>query len=485
MEFFKALKYYSRKDIQAEMLNFSKNREFIPQFRESFGKRPDIIQYNGDILEFVNKGAISFHVSEEQWVDPLALKTGMTKKQLDQLRFSWDLVIDVDFEIFECSRIITSHIITALKEHGIKNMFVKFSGNKGFHILIPFESFPENIKKYKTKDLFPEIPKSILFYLSDYVDNEKNGFKLSKEILANKSFQDYLRSKNKSEKDFVQEICTKCKKQKINEEKIEFVCPYCNKVYIEDIKTKFKTCERCKKLTEKINSIKIKCSCGNTRYARKINLSLDSILISSRHLFRAPYSLNEKSGLVSVPVNPDSVLSFDREKARMENIKEIKPFIDKSRIKSEEAKRLFNIAFQDVEESESGKKYKEFEIPKEALNIDNFPPCILLGLNGLEDGKKRFLFVLLNFLRSSGYQYEGITKIVLEWNKKNSQPLKDGYIQSQISWHKRQKQVPPPNCPGNSGMAYYTDLNICRPDSICKSIKNPAQYTVKKSKLHK
>ena len=46
MEFFKALKYYSRKDIQAEMLNFSKNREFIPQFRESFGKRPDIIQYN-------------------------------------------------------------------------------------------------------------------------------------------------------------------------------------------------------------------------------------------------------------------------------------------------------------------------------------------------------------------------------------------------------------------------------------------------------
>ena len=45
----------------------------------------------------------------------------------------------------------------------------------------------------------------------------------------------------------------------------------------------------------------------------------------------------------------------------------IKPFIDKSRIKSEEAKRLFNIAFQDVEESESGKKYKEFEIPKEAF----------------------------------------------------------------------------------------------------------------------
>ena len=53
--------YYSRPDIQKAIFEFSKNRETIPRYFEGFGKRPDSLQYKGDIFELVKKGATSFH----------------------------------------------------------------------------------------------------------------------------------------------------------------------------------------------------------------------------------------------------------------------------------------------------------------------------------------------------------------------------------------------------------------------------------------
>ncbi len=64
--------YYSRPEIQKTILEFSQNRETVPSFMmESFGKRPDSLQYPGDIFELVKKGATSFHCSQELWTDPL------------------------------------------------------------------------------------------------------------------------------------------------------------------------------------------------------------------------------------------------------------------------------------------------------------------------------------------------------------------------------------------------------------------------------
>ena len=76
--------YYSRPEIQKAMFEFSENREISPSFMmESFGKRPDTLQYPGDIFGFVKKGATSFHCSQELWSDPLKIVTGMDKKQSD------------------------------------------------------------------------------------------------------------------------------------------------------------------------------------------------------------------------------------------------------------------------------------------------------------------------------------------------------------------------------------------------------------------
>jgi len=63
-----------------------------------------------------------------------------------------------------------------------------------------------------------------------------------------------------------------------------------------------------------------------------------------------------------------------------------------------------------------------------------------------------------------------------EWNKKNYSPLKKGYIQSQLIWHKRNITRLPPNCDKPN----YKELNVCKPDELCRQIKNPVNYSFKR-----
>ena len=91
------IRYYSRKDVQRAIVEISKNREVGVKFSDKgYGKRPDVLNFDNDVYELAKKGATSFHISEELWKDPLLIKTGMTKKQLDELRLGWDLLIYLD-----------------------------------------------------------------------------------------------------------------------------------------------------------------------------------------------------------------------------------------------------------------------------------------------------------------------------------------------------------------------------------------------------
>ncbi len=50
-----------------------------------------------------------------------------------------------------------------------------------------------------------------------------------------------------------------------------------------------------------------------------------------------------------------------------------------------------------------------------------FPPCIKGLMEGVKsDGRKRALFILLNFLTGVGYDTNSIEKIISEWGKKLS-----------------------------------------------------------------
>tara|TARA_Y100000310_G_scaffold342247_1_gene444622 strand:- start:30803 stop:32143 length:1341 start_codon:yes stop_codon:yes gene_type:complete len=425
------LSHYKRRDIQEEIIKAAENREVAVRYNDKFGNRPDVLNNPNDILELAKQKATSFHCSEELWRNPLQLSSNIKKHELDELRTGWDLVLDIDCSFYEYSKIAADLVIKALKFNEVKSISCKFSGNKGFHIGIPFESFPGKVGNDETRDMFPDAARKIAFYIKELI----------KKPLGEKIME--------YEKNDFSKIIEKTKE---NPNKITY---HEKNKFGDDI--------------AKLNAEPF--------------LNIDTILISSRHLFRMPYSLHEKSGLVSVPINPDNVLDFKKEDADPKNIKVSEfRFLDKDNVVKGCARKLLMQAFDfsaNKEEEINIETKKEFEIPESAMPEDFFPPCIKKLNSGLADGKKRALFVLINFLTSLGWAYDDIEKYLREWNKKNEEPLRENYLVGQLRYHKAQKKkILPPNC--NNSM-YYVDVGICKPDNLCSKIKNPVSYALRKT----
>ncbi len=483
--------YYSKPEIQKAIFNFAKNREISPRYFNGFGKRPDTFQYLGDVFQIVKKGATSFHCSEELWENPLDLETGISKEKLNELRIGWDLLIDIDCKYFDFSKKAAKAILQVFNNHGIENIGIKFSGNKGFHIILPWKAFPKEIAGNKTKNLFPELPKKLLSYI---------GFKANEEIqkLLSEEEIDNLTKNTKIKRGIK---CNNCRELADTYEKLIAVCPKCKRQEIRKIsnekqKENYK-CPDCNVEFEIMNSEEIyeckKCNLSSEKnpdsFSRHIEvdffdlMGLDLVLVSSRHLFRMPYSLHEKTSLSSVVLEPEQIDDFDLKDANALKVK-VKEFIPEST--KEEANELIREALDWAKNNEikSGKsrkktkgKYKDFK-PLSLKNIENsqFPPCIHNILKGMRDGKKRALFILMNLFRSLGMDSEEMEKRIYAWNKKNNPPLKEGYIKSQFLANYKRKPLMPPNC-----KEYYQGIGVCTPDSLCSKVKNPMNYVVRKN----
>ncbi|MBW2993204.1 hypothetical protein KY317_01365 [Candidatus Woesearchaeota archaeon] len=416
------LKHYKRPEIQQAMIEHAQNKEVAIKYGENgFGKRPDILKYPSDILEAAKQGATSFHVSEEIWKNPLQLDPMLKRKELNDLRTGFDLIIDIDCPFLEYSKIAGDLIVKALRHHGIKSISTKFSGNKGFHIGVPFEAFPKQIRTteiIETKHYFPDGVKLIANYLRDMIMQH-----LSEKIYA-------------FEKSNIKTIMEKTGKK------------------FEELVV-------------------------NSRFDAGKILQIDTILISSRHLYRMPYSFHEKSGLVSIPIDSDKILEFDKEMAKPENVSTKLIFMPRN-AEPNEAFELFDKAVHEEKSKQQGeikfeKKPKHYEEIKSAIPEEHFPPCIKTGLKGIEDGRKRFMFCAVNFLVSVGWSYDQIEKRLMEWNKKNPEELRETNLKGHIRYHKQiKKKILPPNCLNS---VYYKDLQLCQPDNICTRIKNPVNYS--------
>jgi len=424
------LSYYKRRDVQEEIIKAAENREIAVKYEDKFGNRPDVLNNPNDILELAKQKATSFHASEELWSNPLQLNPNMKKHEIDALRIGWDLVLDIDCSLYEYSKIAADLVIKALKFNEVESISCKFSGNKGFHIGIPFEAFPEKIGSEKVVNMFPDAARRIAFYIKELI----------KKPLGEKIMH--------YEKNNFSKIIEKTKE---NPNKI---------TYYEK-----------NELGDEV-----------ARLNAEPFLNIDTILISPRHLYRMPYSLHEKSGLVSLPLKPEEVLNFKKENADPKEVRVSKfKFLDKENIVKGEAGKLIMQAFDftlNKEEEINVEAKKDFEI-KDAMPEKFFPPCIKLIENGLADGRKRSLFILINFLTSLGWGYKEIENYLKEWNKKNTEPLRENYLVGQLRYHKTQKKkILPPNC---NNMMYYVGIGVCRPDNLCSKIRNPVSYSIRKS----
>ncbi|MDP7180840.1 MAG: hypothetical protein QF824_06250 [Candidatus Woesearchaeota archaeon] len=494
------LKHYKRRDIQEEMIKHAKDREVATRFHDKFGKRPDVLKYPNDIIELAKQGATSFHCSEELWSNPLRLDPRLKRKEMDELRTGWDLVLDIDCPYWEYSKLITHLMIKALKKHGVKSVSCKFSGNKGFHIGVPFEAFPQNMFGVdETRLWFPDGVKTIAMYLTDYIDSAETDFELTKGILRDRGINDVAKELDIPYESLVKTVCDKCETEVTKKKSAEKQnCIYCNEINdIQDDKNFFQ-CKKCMKLVKLEGSGGVKCpKCKNSNYKEKFDISkilnVDTLLISSRHLYRMPYSLHEKSGLCSVPIDPDKVMEFDKKEANTDEVTVSKfVFLEKETVGETNAGNLFDqagywskrmIEKEGLQEKYSGGVKKEFEALTIALAEDFFPPCMTAVLKGIPDGKKRAIFMLINFLSNVGWGYDEIEKKLKEWNEINEEPLKEVYILGQLRHYKgRKDKILPPNCDNKS---YYEDMRVCNPDNLCNKVKNPVNYSLRKARFMK
>lgn len=462
MDKFLAKKYYSRPEIQKAILDFAKDREIAAQFDTYFGKRPDMIEYISDIKKMIEKGITSFHSSEERWANPLLLSSTISEEEKEKNRTGWDLILDLDGVDFEYAKIVGKIIIDYLTiELNIKNVSTKFSGNKGFHIGIPFEAFSSNIIGIgETRKLFPEAPRKISMFLMKELEE-----KIIEKILERDKTIDAI-----SEKYNIPVVDLIIKKG--DESKLDYL-----------------------KLIE-----------------------IDTILIASRHLFRMPYSFNEKSGYVSIPIENERIMNFQKGEARPNNVNPEKyknyEFLKYDSKYGQDANILLVKAYEEVsnkeleelnakilktvrKEVEFGKtaQFKKFNLnlslasaSGEVFEIDeeveekDFPKAIKYLLeNKQEDGRKRALFVLLSFLHSINYKEESIKTLIETWNENQDVPLKPNYFVAQVNWFKRQKNtISPPNYDNSN---YYKSIGVPEEiimDDIKKfgrfKSKNPLHY---------
>lgn len=440
--------YYANEGLRNFIVSFSKNREVTGVFRNgNFSQRPNVILYPNDVLAMVKTGVVEFHCSLEHWSQPMSLKS----ENYDKLRTGWDLILDIDCKLFEHGKIASEAFIWGLKKHGISNVFLKYTGGTGFHIGIPWESFPDKVDYKPTKQQYPDLARKMIFYLKEFVRE-----RFETKILKKYPPEDLSRQVNKP----------------------------LGKILAE----------------EGINPYEV--------------VDVDPILISPRHFFRLPYSINRSTFLVSLPIKPGDLEDFKKMDAKPDKVKVKEGFLDthkkeeasalvmessdwwamksadeKYEIVSEQLEKLRRIGYRWISQEDlkrfrimGSEKGRKIFVPEKL-----FPPCIKNISKGLVDGRKRSLFTLLNFLRSSNWNWEDIEKYVNEWNEKNKPPLQENYIRSQIRWHKaRGKQILPPNCL-HSG--WYEDFGVCKPDNICggkeKTLKNPVNYGPKTMKRMK
>jgi hypothetical protein len=521
--------YYSNPKLQQYLLEFGRNREVVPRYYEGFGKRPDMIQYPSDIIGLVQKGATSMHCSEELWHDPLQIQSAMSPQEMNDLRKSWDLLIDIDSPFLDFSKVACQLACQELEDQGIKEYGIKYSGSKGFHIIVSGDAFPEEFQGQKRNECFPAWPRAIVGYLMSKIKPEY-GRKLKAMDINLAALQ--IRTKLK-ESDITEFLCPNCHLPVNPTLKVTMHCKDCGTTVERPNMTVTKRVLRCTNCPGILDIVKQEpyyfCqNCGTksvdlrqgsddggtivlSRAAKEQSKQysvdfektiagekvgeFDMVLVAPRHLFRMPYSLHEKTSLSSVVIDKTQIAGFTPKDAQPLSI-ELKEYMKKPKPdcgtellrralewkakQEEQLMQSYNAAAQapgaNRVPTSSKKEYAQRDYSH--LTEKDFPQSVQKLLKGLDDGKKRGLFVLITFLRSIGYAKEKTDVIVRQWNEKNKQPLREGYVRSQVEWHyKQRKQILPPNYEND---AFYKDIGLFekRPNA-----KNPLSEIASKARF--
>ena len=95
-------------------------------------------------------------------------------------------------------------------------------------------------------------------------------------------------------------------------------------------------------------------------------------------------------------------MEFKKTDAKPENVSAVISFLESEKYQKNEAKELIQQAYDwtsrknlEKEEKKKYEKYEEMNINKKDFDAKFFPPCILKILEGVPDGRKRAVFLLI------------------------------------------------------------------------------------------
>ncbi|MFQ5647947.1 MAG: hypothetical protein ACE5FW_01810, partial [Candidatus Aenigmatarchaeota archaeon] len=272
-----------------------------------------------------------------------------------ELRTGWDLVFDVDCERFEHGVEGAKVLAWALEKHGVEGLSAKFTGGTGWHLGVPWAAIPKELDFKPTVRMFPDLARRVCSYLKGFT------------------------------------------RERLEEAMLKLGSPE-------------QLAEQAGKPLSRILDKKSAIDPWQV-------IELDPVLVSPRHLFRAAYSLHKNSGLVSVPVKPEYIGAFKREDAAPEKIDTKLGFLD--RAEENEAEGLI------LETADWWRRVRKEErkVPRKPIAFTQkigpelFPPCAREILKGVADGRKRSVFIMLNFLRHMRWGWPEIEQELLEWNK--------------------------------------------------------------------
>lgn len=295
------------------------------------------------------------------------------------------------------------------------------------------------------------------------------------------------------ERDIIIRRCARCNATNTNTN--HFRCGICQREFFE--RKDFAACPE--HGPDAVRLVGIECSACRSREFATPEVDIESILhldvqlISSRHMFRSPYSLHEKTGLASVVIPEAALGIFEKEMARPEYLARMHPFLSgdvRARAQSTQGHALLLEALRRYEEEET-RTYQysdEVELPEEAISEEHFPPTIMRILQGtttggepLKDGRKRSVLILINFLRCMGWDQQSVENRLYAWNRTLEDPLRDVYIKGQLRHAFRNAPVLPPNYDTKE---YYLDIGVYEPDALERTLKNPVQYARRKHEVH-
>ena len=162
--------FYRNEEILEALFLQLKDREAWVQWGNEPGPRPCEVKDLDELRELIFRRADAGVVKVYHSVEVFSDVSKLTECEPRELRKDWDYVIDIDSEDLDGARKLASALVEALELYGITPK-IKFSGRRGFHIIVTGRAFDiftqeDYVKAYEI------LPQQITKFLLEVVRSE-------------------------------------------------------------------------------------------------------------------------------------------------------------------------------------------------------------------------------------------------------------------------------------------------------------------------